>query len=299
MEPPETVTSKRAETLYDSSEAQQEGLNAVKPAVTSSNGNSPSTPPTNSSPSPTSGSQDVSNSASNSESSGSPVISVVKEIVELVVVTLILLIVIRFALAEARYIPSSSMEPTLQINDRLLVEKVSHHIGKPIERGDILVFYPPPIEMGGQDLKNDPLTVLGRLTGLPFLPYEPAFIKRVVGLPGDHIRIQKGEGVYINGQLLDENSYAKEAPNYDRNVLGDIGGPSSTGKMIRPFGDEARANDPIIVPAGHLFMMGDNRNNSEDSHVWGFLPQDRVIGRACLLFWRWISPPRFPHIPEE
>jgi signal peptidase I len=297
MEPPETVTSKRAETLYDSSEAQQEGLNAVEPAVTSSNGNS--APPPNSSPSPTSGSQDVSNSASNSESSGSPVISVVKEIVELVVVTLILLIVIRFALAEARYIPSSSMEPTLQINDRLLVEKVSHHIGKPIERGDILVFYPPPIEMGGQDLKNDPLTVLGRLTGLPFLPYEPAFIKRVVGLPGDHIRIQKGEGVYINGQLLDENSYAKEAPNYDRNVLGDIGGPSSTGKMIRPFGDEARANDPIIVPAGHLFMMGDNRNNSEDSHVWGFLPQDRVIGRACLLFWRWISPPRFPHIPEE
>lgn len=296
MEPPETVTSKRAETLYDSSEGQQEGLNAVEPAVTSSNGNSPSAPP---SPSPTSGSQEVSNSASNSESSGSPVISVVKEIVELVVVTLILLIVIRFALAEARYIPSSSMEPTLQINDRLLVEKVSHHIGKPIERGDILVFYPPPIEMGGQDLKNDPLTVLGRLTGLPFLPYEPAFIKRVVGLPGDHIRIQKGEGVYINGQLLDENSYAKEAPNYDRNVLGDIGGPSSTGKMIRPFGDEARANDPIIVPAGHLFMMGDNRNNSEDSHVWGFLPQDRVIGRACLLFWRWISPPRFPHIPEE
>jgi signal peptidase I len=245
-----------------------------------------------------SGSGDVSNST-NSSNGGSPFVSVVKEIVELVVVTLVLLIVIRFALAEARYIPSSSMEPTLQINDRLLVEKVSHHIGKQIERGDILVFYPPPIEMGGQDLKNDPLTVLGRLTGLPFLPYEPAFIKRVVGLPGDHIRIQKGEGVYINGQLLDENSYVKEAPNYDRNVLGDIGGPSSTGKMIRPFGDEARANDPIIVPAGHLFMMGDNRNNSEDSHVWGFLPQERVIGRACLLFWRWIAPPKFPHIPEE
>lgn len=251
-------------------------------------------------PNPSNGSNTGSGGSNGSnETSGSPVVSVVKEIVELVVVTLVLLIVIRFALAEARYIPSSSMEPTLQINDRLLVEKVSHHIGKPIQRGDILVFYPPPIEMGGQDLKNDPLTVLGRLTGLPFLPYEPAFIKRVVGLPGDHIRIQKGEGVYINGQLLDESSYVKEAPNYDRNVLGDIGGPSSTGKMIRPFGDEARQNDPIIVPAGHLFMMGDNRNNSEDSHVWGFLPQDRVIGRACLLFWRCIAPPRFPHIPEE
>src|ERR1700737_3687241 len=94
----------------------------------------------------------------------------IREIVELVVVTLVLLIVIRWSLAEARYIPSSSMEPTLQINDRLLVEKVSGHFGKKIQRGDILVFYPPPIELGGQDLKNDPLTVLGRLTGLPFLP---------------------------------------------------------------------------------------------------------------------------------
>jgi signal peptidase I len=206
MEPPESVTSKRPETLYESSEDQQEGRHAMEPTNTSSHGNTP--PPA--STSSTSGSQDVSNSANSSESSGSPVVSVVKEIVELVVVTLVLLIVIRFALAEARYIPSSSMEPTLQINDRLLVEKVSHHIGKPIQRGDILVFYPPPIEMGGQDLKNDPLTILGRLTGLPFLPYEPAFIKRVVGLPGDHIRIQKGEGVYINGQLLDEGSYAKE-----------------------------------------------------------------------------------------
>lgn len=298
MEPPESVTSKRPETLYESKEGHaQEQRAALEP----SNGAAPSSSTQNADSPSHSGSQDVSNTSSNgsNEKSGSPIISMVKEIVELVVVTLVLLIVIRFALAEARYIPSSSMEPTLQINDRLLVEKVSHHIGKPIMRGDILVFYPPPIEMGGQDLKNDPLTVLGRLTGLPFLPYEPAFIKRVVGLPGDQIRIQKGEGVFINGQLLDEGSYAKETPNYDRNVLGDIGGPSSTGKMIRPFGDEARANDPIIVPAGHLFMMGDNRNNSEDSHVWGFLPQDRVIGRACLLFWRWIAPPRFPHIPEE
>ncbi len=64
--------------------------------------------------------------------------------------------------------------------------------------------------------------------------------------------------------------------------------------MIRPFGDEARANDPIIVPAGHLFMMGDNRNNSEDSHVWGFLPQDRVIGRACLLFLALDRPSQIP-----
>src|SRR5207244_1867265 len=102
-----------------------------------------------------------------------------------------------------------------QIEDRLIVEKVSGHLGLPIKRGDILVFYPPPVEMGGKDLSNDPLTVLGRLTGLPFLPYEPAYIKRAIGVPGDEIRIQKGVGVFINNQLLDESSYIKERPNYN------------------------------------------------------------------------------------
>jgi signal peptidase I len=227
------------------------------------------------------------------------IVSFIREIVELVVVTLVLLIVIRWSFAEARYIPSSSMEPTLQINDRLLVEKISGHLGKPIQRGDILVFYPPPGEMGGHDLSNDPLTVLGRLTGLPFLPYEAAFIKRVVGLPGDHIRVARNQGVFINGQLLNESAYIKELPAYDLNVLGDIGGRSNLGQVIHPYGDSSQANEPIIVPAGHLFMMGDNRNNSEDSHVWGFLDQKRVIGRACLLFWRQLEAPKYPQILDE
>ncbi len=226
-------------------------------------------------------------------------VSLLKEIVELVVVTLVLLIVIRWALAEARYIPSSSMEPTLQINDRLLVEKVSGHFNVPIKRGDILVFYPPPIEMGGHDLSNDPLTVLGRLTGLPFLPYEPAFIKRVIGLPGDHIRIAKNQGVFINGQLLNESPYIKEVPAYDLTVLGDIQGRSNGGGVVRPYGDSAHASQPIVVPAGHLFMMGDNRNNSEDSHVWGFLDQKRIVGRACLLFWRQLEAPKYPQVIYE
>jgi signal peptidase I len=227
-----------------------------------------------------------------------PVLAFIREMVELVGVTLILLIAIRWAFAEARYIPSSSMEPTLQINDRLLVEKISGHLGKKVQRGDILVFYPPPIEMGGKELSNDPLTLLGRLTGLPFLPYEAAFIKRTIGLPGDRIRIQRNVGVFINGVLLDESDYIKEKPNYDLNVMGDIGGRAVDGGVIRPS-DPADVNDPIIVPPGKLFMMGDNRNNSEDSHVWGFLDQKRIVGRACLLFWRQIQPPPFPQIPEE
>jgi signal peptidase I len=223
-----------------------------------------------------------------SEKKGTGLVAVLKEVIELIVVTLVLLVAIRWTFAEARFIPSSSMEPTLQIEDRLLVEKVSSHLGWPVRRGDILVFYPPPWEMpGGKDLSSDPLTVLGRYTGLPFLPNEPAYIKRVIGLPGDKLRIQRGVGVFINEQLLEE-PYIKERPNYDLTVLGDIGGRSANG-MARPYGD---SKEPIIVPAGKLFMMGDNRNNSEDSHIWGFLDQKRIIGRACLLFWRWLEAPK-------
>lgn len=228
--------------------------------------------------------------------SGTGIFQLAKETIELVIVTLILLIVIRQFIAEARYIPSSSMEPTLQIDDKLVVEKISGWLGKAYQRGEILVFYPPPVELGGHDLSNDPLHVMGRLTGLPFLPYEPAFIKRVIGLPGDKIRVQKGVGVYVNDVLIDETSqYAKERPNYDLNVMADIRGRSANGQIIQPFRDDF---EPIIVPEGHLFMMGDNRNNSEDGHVWGFLDQKRVIGRACLLYWRRLSPPQYPSFLE-
>lgn len=221
---------------------------------------------------------------------------IVRELAELVIVTLLLLIVIRWAIGEARYIPSASMEPTLQINDRLIVEKITKHFGQPIQRGDILVFYPPPIEMG-RELRGDPLTILGRLTGLPMLPNEPAFIKRVIGLPGDHIRVQANNGVYINGQLLDESAYIREVPDYDLNVLGDINGRNTQNQYIHPY--ESKKNDPIIVPAGHVFMMGDNRNNSEDGHVWGFLDQKRVIGRAWVLIWRELKAPLYPPILNE
>jgi signal peptidase I len=241
----------------------------------------------------TSAPQQTENSSPNGDSKGF-FSGFLKEAVELVVVTLVLLILIRWGVAEARYIPSSSMEPTLQINDRLIVEKISGHLGKKIERGDILVFYPPPIEMSGKDLSNDLMHLAGRYTGLPFFPTEPAFIKRVIGLPGDMIRVQAGQGVYVNGQLLDESAYIKEIPNYNLNVMGDIRGRNMDMRSIQYESDAKKLNDPIMVPAHHLFMMGDNRNNSEDGHVWGFLDQNRVIGRAFLLIWRKLDPPRYP-----
>jgi signal peptidase I len=219
---------------------------------------------------------------------------VIKETVELVLVTLLLLIGIRTFIAEARFIPSGSMEPTMQIGDRLLVEKISGWLKQPIKRGDIIVFYPPKEEMpDGKDLSNDPAHVMGRLTGLPFFPYENAWIKRVIGLPGEKIRIQKGVGVYINDQLLEESPYIKDRPLYDLNTLGDIGRRDFHGIDLRPFKGPTVADKPIIVPKDCVFVMGDNRNNSDDGHVWGFLPQSRVIGRACLIFWRWFQSPHY------
>ncbi|MBX9689194.1 MAG: signal peptidase I, partial [Candidatus Obscuribacterales bacterium] len=106
----------------------------------------------------------------------------------------------------------------------------------------------------------------------------------VIGLPGDQIKIKDGQ-VYVNEQPISE-PYIKEAPDYELEVLGDIGGRNALGQFIKPYGD---SSEPIYVPSGMLFMMGDNRNSSEDSHVWGFVDQKRVIGKACLLFWRVLS----------
>ena len=87
-----------------------------------------------------------------------------------------------------------------------------------------------------------------------------------------------GQGVFVNGNLLEESSYVGEAPGYSLSTLHEIGGRSSTGAIINPYGDVP--DGPIVVPPGQLFVMGDNRNNSEDSHIWGMLNQGRIIGHA-------------------
>ncbi|UBF25747.1 signal peptidase I [Kovacikia minuta CCNUW1] len=143
---------------------------------------------------------------------------------------------IRTFVAEARYIPSGSMEPTLQVNDRLIVDKLGYHFKDP-QRGDIVVFSP-----------TDTLEKQN---------FHDAFIKRVIGLPGETIEV-KGGRVYVNDQPLREG-YIKEIPDYH-------------------WG-------PQKVPQGSYLVLGDNRNNSYDSHYWGFVPRDKIIGRAIVRFW--------------
>jgi signal peptidase I len=155
-----------------------------------------------------------------------------------IILSVILALGIRTFVAEARWIPSESMVPTLQKYDKLIVDKVSYRFVEP-QRGDIVVFSPTEaIKKDNPDLKD-------------------AFIKRIVGLPGDKVEV-KGERVYINDRPLQEQ-YIEAPPQYQ-------------------YG-------PETVPPDSYLVLGDNRNNSYDSHFWGFVPRENIIGRAVVRFW--------------
>jgi len=132
------------------------------------------------------------------------------------------------------------MEPTLDIGDHILVSKLSTELGS-VHIGEILVFKRPPGEEG--------------VCGGPAVPY---LVKRVIGLPGDHVT-SKGNTVYVNGVALEQPwSHL-----------------TSLGKAI----------GSVTVPAGDYYMMGDNRSISCDSRYWGPLPSNLVVGEAVMKFW--------------
>lgn len=168
-----------------------------------------------------------------------------QEIAKTIGLSLVLALGIRQFVAEARYIPSESMVPTLQVNDRLIVEKMSYRFHSP-ERGDIVVFMPPDAAgkycLGVQD---------------PNIKIKDAFIKRVVGLPGEKVEVRDGT-VFINDQPLKED-YIAAKPDY---------------QLL-----------PSVVPPDSFLVFGDNRNNSCDGHFWGPVPRENIIGRAAFRFW--------------
>lgn len=196
------------------------------------------------------------------------------EIIAQLVVVLVLLIIIRQGLGEFRFIPSESMEPTLVKGDKLCVEKITRIFKRHYERGDVVIFYPPPAANDGEEvIKNDPFNLFARLTGLPFLPQPEAFIKRIIGVPGDKIKIIEGQGVYVNEEPLFEPYHHNSTdylPEYD--------------------------TDEIEIPEGYYYVLGDNRNYSYDSHYWGLLSEKRVIGRAAFLIYR--SLDNKPHLKK-
>ena len=219
-------------------------------------------------------------------------------------------LLIRPFVAQAFYIPSESMVPTLEIGDRLIVDKMSFRFRDP-QRGDVLVFAAPPEATGSATLEQD-------------------YIKRCIGLPGDKIEVHAAKlrvGVEVYESQSDDPN-ARAAQQELRNRLGIDGRKSvrifkdyvlvdRTEKIMpadiaRQFGQagaqveltpgEVLINgkpleEPFInedpgynmsafeVPPGHYFMMGDNRNHSADSHVWGKLEKWRIVGRGVVTFW--------------
>ena len=215
------------------------------------------------------------------------------ELPVLIAVALVIALVIKTFLVQAFFIPSSSMEDTLLIGDKVLVNKLVYHL-RPIEPGDIVVFsgagsWTPAVPPGKPS--SDPLVrvydaTLGRLfhsiAGLYGTPVDEAgtvFIKRVIGVPGDRVACCNAQGlVTVNGVALHEQSYL-----FPGSKPGDA-----------PQGYSGHFS--ITVPAGRLWVMGDNRPVSDDSRLrqadpgHGTIPESDVIGRAFVIVWppsRW------------
>jgi signal peptidase I len=184
------------------------------------------------------------------------------ELVVIVVVALGLALGIQQFLVKPYRIPSESMVPTLEIGQRVLVNRLGHRFSDP-KVGDIVVFHPP----AGSETDS---------CGNPDRPETAAcdrptkgeadvnFIKRVVAGPGDTIRIVRGH-VIRNGK-----------PEKDSYIAGTCGSDANRGCTL---------NTPIKIPAGHWFMMGDNRGESDDSRFWGPVPRDSIIGGAFGTYW--------------
>jgi signal peptidase I len=158
-------------------------------------------------------------------------------------------LLLRWLVIEPRWIPSGSMLPTLQLQDRILVEKLRPRLDQPLPNGTIVVFHAPPVLVeAGYDPKA-------------------ALIKRVVGQPGDAVEIRDGL-LLRNGSPVPE-PWRQQPINYQ-------------------FG-------PLTIPEGSLLVLGDNRNASLDSHIWGPLPRQEVIGTAVFRYWplQRLGPIRF------
>jgi signal peptidase I len=196
---------------------------------------------------------------------------------------LFIVFVLRSFLVEPFQIPSSSMVPTLQVGDYILVNKFTYGIRLPVtrtkvldlnepERGDVMVFFPPHMN-------------------------ETYYIKRVVGLPGDTVSY-RNKRLFVNGEEVSREDVAISPGVNARYRLGleQLGDVSHLMQV-----DEARMprNFSIKVKPGHYFMMGDNRDNSSDSRVWGQVPEKDIVGKAFAVWMHWdsfLSIPSFDRV---
>ncbi|MBL6274880.1 signal peptidase I [Micromonospora fiedleri] len=211
-----------------------------------------------------------------------------QELPLLLVVAFCLAVLIRTFLLQAFFIPSGSMEDTLLVGDRVLVNKVVYNVRDP-QRGEVVVFrgtdrWVPQVEVEPADGFVDRLgRTVGDLIGLS-RPGEKDFIKRVIGLPGDRVSCCDDQGrLLVNGTPLDESAYVLRDSPLD----------------LPPNAQECRSRrfEEIVVPPGQMFVLGDHRLVSQDARCQGTVPIDNVVGRAFAVVWpsnRWHTLP----IPE-
>ncbi|MGB7416416.1 MAG: signal peptidase I [Thermosynechococcaceae cyanobacterium] len=173
------------------------------------------------------------------------------EISRTLLVSLFLAFGIRTFVAEARYVPTGSMQPTIEINDRLIVDKISYRLSPP-SRADIIVFKP---------------TAALRAQG-----YTDTFVKRVVGLPGDRVEIKEG-AIFINGKHLQE-PYVNGDQTFTNLCHSGQQNPAA-----------AFLDHPQAIPKDHYLVLGDNRHNSLDGRCWGLVSRYELVGKAILRYW--------------
>ncbi len=181
--------------------------------------------------------------------------SVVREYAEAIIIAILIALFIRTFVVQAFKIPSGSMKPTLQIGDHLLVKKFTYGIKIPFIRKTLVSINDP---------KREDIVVF-------IYPVDRTkdFIKRVVGVAGDTIEI-RDKKIYLNGSPCND------------------GHGIYTDSTIFPGSIQPRDNfGPVTVPAGHIFVMGDNRDQSYDSRFWGFVNLKNVLGKAFIIYWSW------------
>lgn len=186
---------------------------------------------------------------------GRQLFSLVRESIQLIVIALVLAFIIKSLALQAFFIPSGSMLQTLQIGDRVLVEKISFLVREP-ERGEIIVFRRPGLEEEGFSVGA---TWRSFLEGIGLSEPDPDrdLIKRVIGLPGETVEMIDGV-VNVDGQPIAEPYTAPETRDFP----------------------------PVVVPEGEYYVLGDNRMNSLDSRfTLGTVPEENIIGRAFAIIW--------------
>jgi signal peptidase I len=201
---------------------------------------------------------------------------VLAELGLLIGLAVLLALIIKTFFVQAFYIPSASMEETLRVNDRILVQKWSYWFGGEVERGDIVVFSDPAHWLAEEDGAHATNFVTKTLSAIGLYPSGGFLVKRVIGVGGDVVACRRNL-LTVNGQPLDEKSYI-----------------TLTDRMCTRF--------TVTVPEDHLWVMGDNRANSADSRAHaedtgrGFIPQEDVVGKVFVVVWplgRW----QFMHKP--